>query len=255
MKKNNHNFNDGRGEVPAYQWVNPDKSEGGWVAESVEISAEIKAELYIGKFAILSGYYKTTIRGGTILGGTIRGGEIWGGEIWGGTIRGGTILGGKILGGKIWGGTILGGEIWGGEIWGGEIWGGKILGGEIWGGTILGGKIWGGTILGGTILGGEIWGGEIWGGTILGGTIPGGEIRTNRDFIVFSCVGSRNDNLTVQFDSGEPLFTTGCKTRITLKEFESANKETHGGDKWGMEYKIILKCVNELWKIRKIEKQ
>jgi hypothetical protein len=170
MKKNNHNFNDGRGEVPAYQWVNPDKSEGGWVAESVEISAEIKAELYIGKFAILSGYYKTTIRGGTIRGGTIRGGEIWGGEIWGG------------------------------EIWGGEI-------------------------------------------------------RTNRDFIVFSCVGSRNDNLTVQFDSGEPLFTTGCKTRITLKEFESANKETHGGDKWGMEYKIILKCVNELWKIRKIEKQ
>ena len=175
MKKNNHNFNDGRGEVPAYQWVNPDKSEGGWVAESVEISAEIKAELYIGKFAILSGYYKTTI--------------------------------------------------------------------------------WGGTIRGGTILGGEIRGGEIWGGTILGGTIPGGEIRTNRDFIVFSCVGSRNDNLTVQFDSGEPLFTTGCKTRITLKEFESANKETHGGDKWGMEYKIILKCVNELWKIRKIEKQ
>jgi len=230
MKKNNHNFNDGRGEVPAYQWVNPDKSEGGWVAESVEISAEIKAELYIGKFAILSGYYKTTIRGGTIRGGTIRGGEILGG-------------------------TILGGEIWGGEIWGGEIWGGKILGGEIWGGTILGGKIWGGTILGGTILGGEIWGGGIWGGTILGGTIPGGEIRTNRDFIVFSCVGSRNDNLTVQFDSGEPLFTTGCKTRITLKEFESANKETHGGDKWGMEYKIILKCVNELWKIRKIEKQ
>ena len=150
MKKNNHNFNDGRGEVPAYQWVNPDKSEGGWVAESVEISAEIKAELYIGKFAILSGYYKTTI--------------------WGGEIRGGTI-------------------------------------------------------------------------------------RTNRDFIVFSCVGSRDDNLTVQFDSGEPLFTTGCKTRITLKEFESANKETHGGDKWGMEYKIILKCVNELWKIRKIEKQ
>jgi hypothetical protein len=190
MKKNNHNFNDGRGEVPAYQWVNPDKSEGGWVAESVEISAEIKAELYIGKFAILSGYYKTTIRGG------------------------------EILGGEIWGGTILGGEIWGGEI-----------------------------------RGGEILGGEIWGGTILGGTILGGEIRTNRDFIVFSCVGSRNDNLTVQFDSGEPLFTTGCKTRITLKEFESANKETHGGDKWGMEYKIILKCVNELWKIRKIEKQ
>ena len=45
MEKTTFDFEDGRGPVAAHQWINPDKSIGGWVADkNVEISVEIKAK-------------------------------------------------------------------------------------------------------------------------------------------------------------------------------------------------------------------
>ena len=118
--------------------------------------------------------------------------------------------------------------------------------------------VYSGTFEGGTFRGGTFWdgtfrGGTFWGGTFRGGTFRGGTFKTNRDFIVFAGVGSRNDCLTVQFDSGEPLFTTGCKTRVTLKEFSDMVTWTHGDNTWGLEYRILIKTVKDLWKIRKVE--
>ncbi len=105
--------------IPAHRHVNPDGSEGGWVAERAHVAPGV----HVGPQA--------TIYGGSIWGGTIEGGTIEGGSICGGTIRGGTIRGGTIWGGTIEGGTIEGGTIWGGTIEGGTIWGGTIEGGTI----------------------------------------------------------------------------------------------------------------------------
>ena len=99
---------------PAHRHINPDGSEGGWVAERAHVAPGV----HVGPQA-------------TIWGGTIRGGTIWGGTIWGGSICGGTIWGGTIEGGSICGGTIRGGTIEGGTIWGGTIYGGTIRGGTI----------------------------------------------------------------------------------------------------------------------------
>ena len=155
-------FGDSRGAVPAHQYINPDGTIGGWVADCVEISAG--AKVFIGAKVRFSGYLKTFIRGGTFEGGTFRGGTFW------------------------------------------------------------------------------------------GGTFEGGTIKTSRDFIVFACVGSRNDTLTVQFED-EPLFTTGCRTRKTLEEFSNLVKRTHGNNVWGKEYHILIKTVKDIWKIRKAEKE
>jgi hypothetical protein len=171
-----HNFGDGRGEILAHQHINPDGSIGGWVANSVEISAE--AKVFIGKKVVFSGYWKTYIRGGTFQGGDFRGGTFQGGD-------------------------FRGGDFWGGTFWGGDFW--------------------------------------------------GGEIKTNRDFSVFACFGNRNDFLTVQFEKDGPLFTTGCQTRITLKEFTDRVEKTHGKNTCGLEYRILIKTVKDLWKIRKAE--
>ena len=199
-KQTTFDFEDGRGPVAAHQWINPDKSLGGWVAdENVEISIEIKAKLFVDIHVKFSGYFKTRILGGDFRGGTFRGGDFWGGDFRGGTFRGG----------DFWGGTFRGGDFWGGTFWGGDF-----------------------------------WGGDFWGGTI----------KTNKDFIVFSCVGSRDDNLLVQFDSGEPLFTTGCQRRITITDFEKLNKKTHPKDRFGLEYKILIKTVRDIWEVRKNDK-
>jgi len=129
-----------------------------------------------------------------------------------------------------------------------------IRGGTFRGGTFEGGTFWGGTFWGGTFEGGTFRGGTFRGGTFRGGTFLGGTIKTNRDFIVFACVGSRNDTLTVQFED-EPLFTTGCKSRITLKEFSDEVEATHGNNTWGIEYRILIKTVKEIWKIRQVERK
>jgi hypothetical protein len=226
-----HNFGDGRGEILAHQHINPDGSIGGWVANSVEISAE--AKVFIGKKVVFSGYWKTYIRGGDFWGGTFRGGDFWGGTFRGGDFRGGDFRGGTFRGGDFWGGTFRGGDFWGGTFRGGDFWGG-----DFWGGTFRGGDFRGGTFLG---------------GTFRGGTFRGGEIKTNRDFSVFACFGSRNDFLTVQFEKDGPLFTTGCQTRITLKEFTDRVEKTHGKNTCGLEYRILIKTVKDLWKIRKAE--
>jgi hypothetical protein len=108
--------------------------------------------------------------------------------------------------------------------------------------------------MGGTFRGGTFWGGDFMGGTFMGGTFRGGTMKTNKDFIVFSCVGSRDDNLLVQFDTGEPLITTGCQHRITITDFEKSNKETHPNDRFGLEYKILIKTVKDIWEVRKNDK-
>ena len=82
-------FGDGRGLIPAHQHINPDKSIGGWVADSVEFDAE--AEVTIASKVHFSGYFKTYIRGGTFEGGTFEGGTFRGGDFWGGNFRGGVI--------------------------------------------------------------------------------------------------------------------------------------------------------------------
>ena len=88
MKKTMYDFNDGRGPVAAHQWINPDKSLGGWVAdENVEISVEIKAKLFIDIHVKFSGYFKTRI-----VGGTFRGGEFWGGDFMGGDFLSGIFV-------------------------------------------------------------------------------------------------------------------------------------------------------------------
>ena len=160
----------GYGPVAAHHHTNLDGSEGGWVADSANVSADT----FVEKTARVVG---GTIEGGTIYGGTIYGGRIVDGTIEGGTIYGGTIKGGRIVDGTIYGGTIYGGTIYGGTIEGGTIYGGTIYGGTIYGGTIYGGTIKGGTIKGGTIKGGTIYGGMIYGGTIEDGIIEGGTIK------------------------------------------------------------------------------
>ena len=67
-------FEDRRGPVPAHQHINPDGTIGGWVADSVEFSAE--AKVFIAGKVRFSGYFHTYIRGGDF-----RGGDFWGGVI------------------------------------------------------------------------------------------------------------------------------------------------------------------------------
>ena len=167
----------------------------------------------------------------------------------GGTFRGGEFWGGDFMGGTFWGGDFRGGEFWGGDFMGGDFMGGTFRGGTFRGGTFRGGTFMGGTFMGGTFMGGTFMGGDFWGGDFWGGTI-----KTNKDFIVFSCFGSRDDYLLVQFDSGEPLFTTGCQHRITIQDFEKRNKDTHPEDRFGLEYKILIKAVKDIWEVRKNDK-
>ena len=56
---------------PAHRHINPDGSEGGWVAERAKVAPGV----YVGARATI---YGGTIEGGTIWGGTIEGGTIWG---------------------------------------------------------------------------------------------------------------------------------------------------------------------------------
>ena len=265
-------FEDGRGPVPAHQHINPDKSIGGWVADSVEFSVE--AKVFIAGKVRFSGYFKTTFLGGDFLGGTFlggdflggtfRGGDFLGGTFRGGTFRGGDFLGGDFRGGDFWGGDFLGGDFrggtfrggdfWGGTFWGGDLPGRHLPGGTFRGGDFLGGTFRGGDFLGGTFLGGTFRGGTFRGGDFRGGDFRGGIIKTNRDFIVFASCGSRDAPLTVQFEE-EPLFTTGCQSRITMVEFTAKVKETHGNNVWAQEYRAIIACVKTLAKIRKAEKE
>ena len=48
----------------------------------------------------------------------------------------------------------------------------------------------------------------------------------------------------MQFEPDGPLFTTGCQTRITLREFTDRVQATHGDNKWGVEYRILIKTVH-----------
>lgn len=68
----------------------------------------------------------------------------------------------------------------------------------------------------------------------------------------FGPAGSRGGWLVIKWGPGFDEVMTGC-FRGTLAEFESAVQTTHGGNKWGVQYRGIIALVREWIKVAEQE--
>jgi hypothetical protein len=127
-----HDFNDGRGHVPAHRHQNPDGSVGGWVSDDSDVSSGST----VGDGSTVSG--STVGDGSTVSGSTVSDGS----TVSGSTVSdGSTVIGSTVIGSTVRGSTVIGSTVIGSTVRGSTVRGSTVIGSTVRGSTVIDGKI------------------------------------------------------------------------------------------------------------------